>query len=118
MEFKTTLITEQLGRTTFKLVSPLVFGNIIVPEGFVTNYASIGVFHNILLFPVYALFAGYGNYASTIHDYLYQEANLSREQCDDIFYQALRAEGVARWRAWLMWAGVRIGGAKSYGKGL
>ena len=31
-----------------------------------------------------------------------------------VLYRALRAEGVARWRAWLFWAGVRIGGTKQY----
>jgi hypothetical protein len=114
-EFTTTLKTEQIARTCWRLTDDLAFGDITVPKGFITNYASIDVFHNVFLFPVYALFAGYGNYASTVHDYLYSRATLSRKQCDDIFYDALRKEGVAKWRAWLMWAGVRIGGAKAYG---
>lgn len=117
MRFKSKLRSEQLTRTEFKLIDPLIFGDLIVPAGFETNYASIHVFHNILLFPIYALFAGYGNYAATVHDYLYQTAMFSRKECDRIFYLALRDEGVARWRAWMMWAGVRIGGASSY-KGL
>lgn len=114
-EFTTTLKTEQIARTCWRLTDELVFGDIVVPKGFITNYASIGVFHNIFLYPIYALFAGYGNYASTVHDYLYSRKLVSREQADDIFYEALRQEGVAKWRALLMWAGVRIGGSKAYG---
>ena len=116
-EFTTTLKTEQIARTCWRLTDELNFGDITVPKGFITNYASIEVFHNVLLYPIYALFAGYGNYASTVHDYLYTTASVSRKEADDVFYDALRKEGVARWRAWLMWAGVRIGGRKAY-KGL
>lgn len=112
--FQTTLKTEQIARTCWRLTDDLVYGDIIVPKGFITNYASIEVFHNILLFPVYALFSGYGNYASTVHDYLYAKKVYSRKDCDYIFYEALRKEGVAKWRSWLMWAGVRIGGKKAY----
>ncbi len=117
-QFKSTLKTEQLGRTTFKLINPLVFETqslvITVPSGYITNFASLGSLHNIFLFPLYALMSGYGNYASTIHDYLYSEGSYSRKECDDIFYVALRAEGVARWRAYLFWLGVRLGGKSHY----
>lgn len=117
MKFQTTLKTEQIARRSWRLTDDLVYGDIRVPKGFITNYASIDVFHNILLYPVYALFAGYGNYASTIHDYLYTTAQVSRKDADKVFYEALRDEGVAKWRAWLMWSGVRVGGKSSY-KGL
>lgn len=64
---------------------------------------------------LYAAVVGYGNGPAVIHDYLYGTATLSRRECDEVFYNALRASGVARWRAWLMWAGVRIGGHWRYG---
>lgn len=116
--FLSTLKVEQLGRTTFRLVDKLVFETrecvITVPAGYVTNFASLESLHNILLFPLYALLSGYGNYASTIHDYLYSEGCYSRKECDDIFYDALRAEGLARWRAYLFWLGVRLGGKSHY----
>jgi hypothetical protein len=115
MKYQTTLKTEQIAKRTWRLLDDLVYEDITVPKGFITNYASIEVFHNVFLFPFFALFAGYGNYASTVHDYLYTTRSVSRKAADDIFYDALRAEGVARWRAWLMWAGVRIGGAEAYG---
>ena len=119
--FITTLKTDQTDRRTYKLLDDLVLADedqrtIIVPAGFVTDFASIQVLHNVFLFVLFALIAGYGNYAATVHDWLYFGGQVSRKEADAILYRALRAEGVARWRAWLFWAGVRIGGAKHYTK--
>lgn len=117
--FVTTLKTDQTDRRTYKLLDDLVLADddqrtIIVPAGFITDFASIKVLHNAFLFVLFALVAGYGNYAATVHDWLYEHGSLTRKEADAVLYRALRAEGVARWRAWLMWAGVRIGGAKQY----
>ncbi len=117
--FITTLKTDQTDRRTYKLLDDLVLADddqrtIIVPAGFVTDFASIQVLHNAFLFVLFALVSGYGNYAATVHDFLYSEGQVSRKEADAVLFRALRAEGVARWRAWLMWAGVRIGGAKHY----
>ena len=119
--FVTTLKTDQTDRRTYKLLDDLVLADedqrtIVVPAGFVTDFASIQVLHNAFLFVLFALVSGYGNYAATVHDFLYSEGQVSRKEADAILYRALRAEGVARWRAWLFWAGVRIGGAKHYTK--
>lgn len=89
-------------------------GVITVPSGYSTDFASIKVMHNIVLFPLFALLSGYGNYAATVHDYLYETRMFDRKTCDDVFYRALRAEGIAKWRAWIFWAGVRLGGRKAY----
>ncbi|UHC82252.1 DUF1353 domain-containing protein [Pseudomonas sp. NIBR-H-19] len=119
--FVTTLKTDQTDRRTYTLLADLVLADedertIIVPAGFVTDFASIKVLHNAFLFVLFALVSGYGNYAATVHDWLYMTGQLSRKAADAVLYRALRAEGVARWRAWLFWAGVRIGGAKQYTK--
>lgn len=114
IKFSTTLKSEQLSRTCFRLLDDLVYGDLVVPKGFYTNYASIEILHNVFLYPLYALFAGYGNYASTLHDWLYSTRQFSRKECDRIFYHALRSEGVARWRAALFWLGVRVGGRRAY----
>ena len=119
--FVTTLKTEQTDRRTYTLVDDLVLVDedertITVPAGFVTDFASIKVLHNAFLFVLFALVSGYGNYAATVHDWLYENGQLNRKDADAVLYRALRAEGVARWRAWLFWAGVRIGGAKHYTK--
>lgn len=116
--FLTALRTEQQGKWEHRLLSDLVLeddlGTFIAPAGFVTNYASLQVLHNVVLFALFALVAGYGNLAATIHDQLYTDGRLPRRDCDAVFYRALRAEGVARWRAWIMWSGVRLGGASQY----
>lgn len=119
--FVSTLKTDQTDRRTYKLLDDLVLADddqrtIIVPAGFVTDFASIKVLHNAFLFVLFALVSGYGNYAATVHDFLYSYGKVTRKEADAVLYRALRAEGVARWRAWLFWAGVRIGGAKQYTK--
>lgn len=119
-KFLSKLRTEQ-DQQQFTLLAVLVYqdevhGLIEVPEGFVSNYASLGALKNILLFAVYALLVTYGNRAAVVHDYLYAQATLSRREADKLFYRALRADGVARWRALIFWVGVRIGGSSHYGK--
>ncbi len=104
----------------FQLLSPLrlddeIYGVIVVPTGFTSDYATLFVFHNAFLFVVYALLVGYGNRAAVVHDHLYTEKSLTRRQADDVFYRALRADGVAKWRAFIFWAGVRVFGRKYYG---
>lgn len=117
-EFLTTLKTEQLERAKFRLLAPLHLqdsvGDVVVPAEFLTDYASIKSLHNVFLFPLYALVAGYGNYGSTVHDYLYRTRMVSRKTADQYLYRALRAEGVAKWRAMIFYAGVRLGGWKHY----
>lgn len=66
---------------------------------------------------LYGILVGYGMRAAILHDYLYTCAVMSRRDCDDIYYRALTSgDGTARWRAWIFWAGVRLGGYWSYGK--
>lgn len=116
--YLTTLQTEQRGRWNHRLLGDLVLedelGTFTAPAGFDTDFASLRVLHNAVLFVFFALVAGYGNLAATIHDHLYATGQLPRRDCDAVFYRALRAEGVAAWRAWIMWAGVRLGGASHY----
>jgi hypothetical protein len=104
-----------------------VFGIITARKGFSTNYASIDVLHNIWLFIFYALLASYGDKGATIHDWIYSGYGIikadgttyypTRKECDDILYRALRAEGLARWRAYIFYAGVRLGGSGAYTAG-
>lgn len=83
--------------------------NIVVPAGFETDFASVP------RWPLtFALLGSYGHAAAVIHDYLYDTGELSRKDADRAFHEALRSSGIARWRAWIMWAGVRIGGKSRY----
>ncbi|MBU0809603.1 MAG: DUF1353 domain-containing protein [Gammaproteobacteria bacterium] len=115
--------------------------SVLVPAGFETDFASVRPLRNIAVgllvlslvlgwfLPVlgalvgtagygalalYSSVVGYGHSAATIHDYLYATGELSRKLSDQVFYNALRTCGVARWRAWLMYAGVRLGGYWRY----
>lgn len=121
-QFLTTLKTEQLGKWQHRLLDDLVLdddqvGLITVPRGFITDFATLDPLHNPILFPGFALVSGYGNYAATVHDWLYSTAQFSRKVCDQVLYRALRAEGVAQWRAGLFWMGVRAGGGSHYSSG-
>ncbi|QEU28929.1 DUF1353 domain-containing protein [Pseudomonas luteola] len=122
--FANHLIAEQASRWEWQLTSPLiykdpVFGSVTVPTGFQTNFASIRSLR-IIASPIYGTLVGYGNAACTVHDYLYGGGKtergevLSREEADGVLYRALRAEGVARWRASLFYIGVRLGGKGYY----
>lgn len=59
---------------------------------------------------LYATVVGYGDRAAALHDWLYRARIMPRAHADAVFHRALRADGIARWRAALMWAGVRVGG--------
>lgn len=101
-------------RKTWRLLAPFSYldpdhGLIEVPAGFETDFASVPRWP--LMF---ALLGQYGHAAAVLHDRLYSTGQLSRADADRVFLNALRSSGIARWRAWLMWAGVRIGGANRY----
>lgn len=124
------LDSRELKRRQYQLLSDLNFddvlgfGVITAKKGFITDYASIDVLRNVLLFLFYALLVGYGDKSATIHDWIYRGNGIARtdgsiyyptrKECDQIFYRALRAEGTAKWRAMLFYYGVRIGGHSSY----
>lgn len=90
--------------------SDVLHARITVPVGFETDLASVP-----RLPVVYLLTGATGNEAAVIHDYLYTMQPCTRAQADEVFYEALLAAGAPRWRAWLMWAGVRAGGASHWG---
>lgn len=118
-KFVTLFHATQLGKREWVLESDLTFidpvlGKLTAPKMTETNLASIDVLRYVAPM-LYALLVGYGNASCALHDYLYKEARLSRKQCDDVLYRALRAEGVAKWRAAMFWAGVRVFGASHYG---
>jgi len=113
--FVTTLQVElQEDRSTWKLLSDFVYedsehGRIAVSRGFETDFASVP-----RIPVIFDLVGAYGHAAATLHDWLYSSGLVTRSSADRIFREALRTSGIARWRAWLMWAGVRLGGTSHY----
>lgn len=122
------LDTRQVGKRQKLLLAPFsyldaVYGTVTAPVNFLTDFASIKTLRDIGFFIIYALLAGYGDKSATIHDYLYggglpdSGATISRADADGIYFRALRNEGVARWRAFLFYGGVRLfGGSRWKGK--
>lgn len=123
MSFLTKLRVERIedtsrdGRGTWRLLDSLSYwcpaagsALIIVPEGFVTDFASVP------RLPVaYFLAGGLAHAAAVVHDWLYTTHKLDRATADEVFKQACIDCGVSPWRAWVMWLGVRAGGASSWG---
>jgi hypothetical protein len=83
-----------------------------VGEGFPTDLATIP-------WPLIAVpgAARYGNHnrAAVIHDYLYfmrgqvgQGVQMSRAEADRLFLDIMLEDGVAGWKAWLMYLAVRV----------
>lgn len=104
----------QSDRKTWSLLASFSYldpdhGMIEVPAGFETDFASVP-----RLPLTFALLGQYGHAAAVLHDWLYRAGTLNRADADRVFLNALRSSGIARWRSWLMWAGVRIGGASRY----
>lgn len=113
--FRSSLKAELLpGRKKWRIIDdfsyiPPGFTEITVPAGFETDFASVP------RWPLtFALVGSYGHAAAVIHDFLYSTGQFTREESDRIFHEALRSNGIARWRAWLMYYGVRIGGKSRY----
>lgn len=120
MKFNSTLQLERLedssrdGRGTWRLLASLgyssdLIGQVTVPAGFVTDLASVP------RLPVaFFLAGGLAHAAAVVHDWLYTTHQVDRATADSVFREACQACGVSRWRAYLMWLGVRAGGAGSW----
>jgi len=100
------------GRGTWKLLVPFGYESdiagelIIVHAGYVTDFASIP-----RLPLIYLLLGEKGDYASTVHDWLYSiNYRGDRELCDKILHEALITQGVSEFDADIIYAGVRVGG--------
>jgi hypothetical protein len=111
--------TEHEGRGSWKLLRPLRYesdvagATIEVPSGFITDFASVP------RLPVtYALAGDTAHGAATIHDFLYSASGprYSRKIADKVLKEAAFVEGVPGWRVWIIYAGVRLGGAAFYKK--
>ena len=97
------------------LLAPLMFESVLldriitVPEGFVTDFASVprAPF-------TYWLFGGVADEAAVVRDFLYEKGIVPREQADSIYGEAITACGVADWCRNAMVAAVRMFGASRY----
>ncbi len=116
--FHSRLIVNAFKGFPYELIEPLVYDSAVlqerieVPEGFLTDFASIPwMFWKILPKD------GPYNPAAVIHDFLYADAlkvqgepSITREQADKVLDEAMGVCKVAGWRRWLIYRAVRIGG--------
>lgn len=111
----TPLSSSEGGRSLWKLLHPLVYQSghlsepITVPEGFVTDFASVP-----RVPVVYLVMADIGQPAAVIHDYLYRFRPCSRKIADAVLEEALKVLGVSWWRRKAMWLAVRAFGWGAY----
>lgn len=84
--------------------------HIVVPKGFVTDFASVP--------RVPFIYDSLGNIAhmpAVLHDYLYSTAKVSRKLADEVLLEAMEVSGISWVKRRLIYAGVRLGGGMFYG---
>lgn len=109
--FNDRLKVEQVDATHWRLLSEFRYDSdvadsrIIVPPGFVTDFASVP------RVPVaFWLFGDTAHAAAVVHDWLYTTGIFPKETADSVFLEAMLASGMSRWRAYPMYLGVKFGG--------
>jgi hypothetical protein len=94
---------------TWVLEGPLIVDGmgIIVPTGFLTDFASIPRLLRWLYSPVGAPY----HVAAVAHDYLYSSVpNVTRKEADRAYLSIAKAMGTKAWSARLMYRALRMGG--------
>ena len=113
MTFRTRLHLDLLSDKDYALLSPLEFkstyGYIIVPKGFVTDFASVPRIPF-----VYLIFANRGKKAAVVHDYLYRTGWRTRYKADNVYMEALKDCGIEWYYRSLMYLAVRLRGNRHY----
>jgi hypothetical protein len=88
---------------------PQRYESVIVPKGFVTDFASIPRLFWSALRP-----DGEYAYAAVVHDYLYWSQTRSRDEADHIFKIAMEDFKIGALTVEAMYRAVRVGGASSW----
>ena len=83
----------------------------IVPEGFICDGASIP---RIAWSAVGHPFTYKVRESAVLHDFLYRNRVVKRKRADQIFYDALREQGMDNEAAQIFYLAVRAGGAAAY----
>ena len=115
--FLTRLLVEELDEPDWKLAEDFSYHSdrlnktIIVPAGFVTDFASVP------RAPLaYWLVGGIANKPACVHDFLYRSCTPTREDADAVFKEAMGVIGISQWRIQAMYAAVRSFGGQHYCK--
>lgn len=100
-----------LGRARWKLTDDLVYesplaGLVVVPAGFVSDFASVP-----RLPFIYLLTGDAAHSSAVVHDWLCHAWVVDRKGwafAASVFREAMEAEGVPAWRRWAMYLAVRL----------
>lgn len=117
--FPDPLILETTGAYTWRVHAPFVYirhtgTRFTVPEGFETDLASIP---RMLQWLPHLHPNGRCRRSAVLHDYLYAEkVTATRKVADEIFRDALQAEGCSRRTATVYYWAVRLFGGKAWRK--
>ena len=108
--FITKLDVELVSKGRWRLLLPLAYrsdiaGLIVVPTGFVTDFASVP-----RLPLAYLLTGDTAHAAAVVHDYLYETGTGTKAVADRVFLEAMEEIGEERWRRTLMYWAVRLFG--------
>jgi hypothetical protein len=117
--FITALQVEKVTEDDWILLQPLRYYSeslgkeVVVPAGFVTDFASVPRWPFIYWFT-----GGKADAPSVLHDWFYRTntEDITRAGADALLAEAMAARGYWKARIWMMWLGVRIGGYWSYDK--
>lgn len=94
------------------LATPFSFvdGDVVVdvPAGFVTDFNSVprGLWN---FFPPWEY-----PEAGVVHDFLYRFNGVTRSEADSIHRRILELKGCPRWKRYVAYAGIRIGGSTTW----
>lgn len=108
------IFTNRRGMPLYQVEAILVFiskvsGMFVAPAGFITDMASVP-----RLPFIYFLLNGIADMPGVLHDYLYSTGMHNRKLCDDIFLEAMLSIGVSKWKAYVIYSGVRLFGGGYY----
>ncbi len=109
------LDNRHLGGAKFRLLQSYraawVGGEIIVPEGFVHDFASVPRLVRSIIPQM-----GNQNGPAVVHDFTYRQHWQSRENCDALFLAAMKVAGVNWLRRNIIYSAVRAGGWVTWNK--
>jgi len=94
----------------FTLVEPLVWNDISVPIGFVTDFASVPKYLRWIYPP-----QGKYSKASVVHDRMYSVNWYTKELADKTFLNIMLHDGVNKKTAYLFYYSVKLFGGSRYG---
>jgi len=111
--YKTELMVKSNKDLTWELLEDFIamvppYGEITVPAGFITDFASIPSLFHWFATPT----KGKWRKASVIHDYLYFLKEGKRKKADDAFLYLMEQDGVPYFKRYAMYWAVRIGGPR------